>query len=367
MNFSPPDKVYMQRALELAKRGLGWTNPNPLVGAVLVKKGKVIGEGCHHRVGMAHGEIDAINSVKGKDVRGATLYLNLEPCSHYGRMPPCADAVIAAGIKRVVCSTIDPSAKVQGKGIKKIKAAAINVELGLFADEAVKLNEAFFTFHQKHRPFIVAKFAASLDGKVAARMSDSKWITNESLRAYSRRLRGQYQAILVGINTVLRDNPHLGAPKTMRDPLRIILDSHLKIPLASKVLRDKNVLVVTSSSANKQKIKKLLKAGYEIVKTTGQRVSLPQLLRALVKREIVSIFVEGGGEVHGAFFDAQLVDKVYACYAPIIIGGAGAKSAVAGLGISKVMAAPRLKNVSIKKFGDNFLVTGYPEYVHRHH
>lgn len=334
------DLRYLRMSLDLAKRGLGWTSPNPMVGAVLVKNGRIIGRGYHKRVGLPHAEIEALKDCK-EDPKGATLYLNLEPCMHFGRTPPCAPEIIKAKIKRVISCTLDPNPQVSGEGIKVLKKAGIEVSVGQLEDKARILNEAFFTFHLKERPFIALKFAASLDGKIATYTGDSKWITNERARKYARRLRGEYQAVLVGINTVIRDDPHLGVRiKGRKDPIRIILGSRSKIPLDSQVLKDKNVVF-------------------------AQPFSLGELLKILKEKEIISILVEGGGSVLGSFLDAHLVDKVYVFYSPILIGGEKAVTAVGGKGFAKISQALHLKNTSIKRFGDNFLITGGVEILGR--
>lgn len=357
--FFSTDERFMVEALKLAKRGLGHTNPNPMVGAVIVKNGKIIARGYHKKVGGPHAEIEALCSAKAS-VKGATLYCNLEPCSHYGRTPPCVDAVIKAGISRVVCSTRDPNPKVCGRGILKLRQAGIAVSVGPQEKKAKVLNETFFTFHEKKRPFAAIKFAASLDGKLATRTGDSKWITNEKARAFARGLRGQYQAILVGIDTILRDNSHLGTrQKSGKDPLRIVLDSKLRIPETSKVLRDGNVLILTTELASKKKKELLKHKGVEVLILGGKTISVTKLLTALWKRDIVSVLVEGGGKVLGSFVDAKIVDKVYAFYAPIIVGGDKATS-IRGRGVARIKDAKRLQNIYTKHFGDNFLVVGYP-------
>lgn len=332
------DNFFMQKALRLAKKGLSWTLPNPMVGAVLVRDGKVIGKGYHHKVGEPHAEIEAMR--QGRiSYKGATLYVNLEPCSHYGKTPPCADAIIKAGIKRVVCCTLDPNPKVAGKGIEKLKQAGVDATVGVLEKEAKKQNAAFFTFHTKKRPFVAIKFAASLDGKIATKTGDSKWITNEKAREYARKLRGEYQAILVGINTVLKDDPHLGTRiKGLKDPIRIILDPHSKIPNKAQVLRDKNVIII------------------------NEQITMSHLLEILKEKEIISVLVEGGGKVIGSFVDAKLVDKVYTFHAPIIIGGEGAIS-VSGVGAQTVQEALHLKNITRKIFNDNQLLIGEAQYI----
>jgi diaminohydroxyphosphoribosylaminopyrimidine deaminase / 5-amino-6-(5-phosphoribosylamino)uracil reductase len=352
------DKHFMQEALLLAKKGINWTFPNPMVGAVLVKNGKVIGQGYHKKAGFAHAEIEAFKN-SSEDPKGATLYVTLEPCSFFGRTPPCVDEIIKKGVAKVVCSVKDPNPKVNGKGIQKLKDAGIAVDEGLLSEQAMKVNEGFFTFHRKKRPFVAIKFATSLDGKIATRTGDSKWITNEKGREYARSLRADYQAILVGINTVLHDNPNLGArQKDKKDPIRIILDSTLKIPLESHVLRDVNALLVTTKRLDKEKFTKLQEKGITVVVLPKDSIEISEVLKELYKREIVSVFVEGGAEVLGSFVDAKAVDKVYACFAPIIIGGREAISAIKGEGITKISQALRLKDISFTYFDDNFVVSG---------
>ncbi len=357
--ISTQDEKFMDKALKLAEKGAGWTNPNPMVGAVIVKNGKIIGHGYHRRAGSAHAEIEALADA-GPRASGATLYTNLEPCPHFGKTPPCVEAIINAGIKRVVCSAIDPNPQVQGHGVRRLKQFGISVSVGTRQKEARALNEAFFAFHEKKRPFVALKFAMSLDGKIATRSGGSRWITNEQARKYARSLRRNYQAILVGINTVLQDNPHLGLRISgASEPLRIILDGALRISLASKVLRDKNVLIFTTRRADKKKYKKLMREGIQVVTCLGNSIALPFVMKELVRREITSVFVEGGGAVLGSFIDAELVDKVYAFYAPIIIGGEAAVSAVSGKGASSIKQSLRLKNTTLKTFGDNILISGY--------
>ena len=354
------DQFFLKETLKLAKEGIGWTNPNPMVGAVLVKNGKIIGKGCHKRVGSAHAEIEAIKSSK-ENVEGATLYVNLEPCNHFGRTPPCVDKIIKAQISHVVCCTLDPNPKVSGKGVAKLKKAGIAVSVGVLQDQARILNETFFSFHEKNRPFIALKFASSLDGKIATKTGESKWITNEKARTFAKRLRSQYQAVLVGVNTVIYDNPYLGVrDKTKKDPLRIILDPNLRVPLESQVLRDNNVLIVTTSLASEKKIELLKQKGITILILKNKEILLKDLLNYLKEQEIISVLVEGGGKTLGIFIDERLFDKVYAFYAPIIIGGKEGVSAIGGSGASYIKDAVRLKNLTLKKFDDNMLIIGYP-------
>lgn len=353
------DEYFIDETLKLAKKAMGWTNPNPMVGAVIVKDGQIIAWGYHRRVGLPHAEIEALKATK-TSMKGATLYVNLEPCTHYGRTPPCVDAIIQAGIRRVVCSTPDPNPKVHGHGIAKLKRAGITVSVGLREKESRVLNEAFFTFHEKKRPFIAIKFAASLDGKIATHTGDSKWITSEKARLFARRIRSKYQAILVGINTVMRDNPHLGVRSPgKKDPVRIILDSNLQIPLNSQVLRDNNVLVVTTARASKNKQEQLKRQGIPILAFESEKISLKELLSSLQDKEIISILVEGGGKILGSFVDEKLVDKLYVFCAPTLIGGEKAVT-IGGRGVNKIKNALRLERISIRRFQDDFLVIGSP-------
>lgn len=349
------DEQFLKETLRLAKKGMSWTNPNPMVGALIVKDGHAVARGYHLKSGLPHAEIEAIRNAK--NLQGATLYLNLEPCNHFGKTKPCVDSIISSGIKRVVCATADPNPKVHGKGITSLRKAGIDTTVGVLEREARTLNEAFFTYHEKKRPFIALKFAASLDGKIATREGHSKWITNEKARDYARSLRAQYQAVLIGINTILQDDPHLGIRiKGFKDPIRIILDSNLRIPLTSKVLRNQNVLIAIGENADQSKRKLLEKKGVPIITFQDNEVPLPKLLKELVKREIISVLVEGGGKTLGSFLMGGFVDKVYAFHAPILIGDG--MNAFGGKGV-KSGNALRLQNVTFKKFGDNILTIGY--------
>ena len=352
------DEEMMREALRLARKGMSWTNPNPLVGAIVVKDGAIVACGYHTRVGASHAEVEALRAAKG-DLSGSTLYVNLEPCAHHGKTPPCVDAILKAGIRHVVCATLDPNLEVHGKGVRHLRRHGVRVTVGVLRSEARRLNEAFFAFHEHKRPFVTVKFAASLDGKIATRTGDSKWITNERARAYARALREESQAILVGINTVLYDDPHLGVRiKGRRDPLRIILDSTLKIPLKSKVLRDDNILIVTTEQASDRKRRLLARRGIEVL-GMGNKIEVRTLMRELYARGVISVLVEGGGSVIGSFADAGLVDKVHVFHAPLLIGGESAKSAVAGHGTSSILGALHLTGVTHQMFGDNMLTSGY--------
>lgn len=348
------DETYMREALRLAQRGRGFVDPNPMVGAVIVRKGRIIARGYHRAVGHPHAEIEAFSKVRGA-TKGATLYVNLEPCCHFGRTPPCTDALIRAKIARIVCATRDPNRTARG-GLEKLRRAGIDVSTGILKKEARELNEAFFTFHEKRRPFVALKFATSLDGKLATRTRDSKWITSTRARAYARRLRGTYQAVIVGVETVITDDPHLGArAKALPDPLRIILDSTLRTPTSARVLRDPHVIIVTTKSASPRKKKLLQDHGIRFLTLEGDRIRPKQLLASLRTMNVASVLVEGGGAVLGSFIDAGVVDKVYAFYAPILIGGEKAV-VISGLGTDAVANALRFQKPSIRRFGDTVLI-----------
>ena len=352
------DLEFLKETLRLAKKGLGWTNPNPMVGAVIVKNGKIIAKGYHKKYGGAHAEVEALKNAK-ESVQGATMYVSLEPHGFQStNTPPCTTAIIKAGIKKVVCCTLDPNKKVAGKGLEILKAAGVEVECGFLEEEAKKLNESFFTFHQKNRPFVVLKFASSLDGKIATASGDSKWITNDEARQYARQLRGQYQAIMVGANTVIKDNPNLGAGKNQKEPLRIILDAKLNIPLKGQIFRDNNVLILTTTQCGKVKKEKFVKKGVEVVQLPGVKISAKQIIQVLKEKKIISLFVEGGSGALTTFVDEKLVDKMFVFHAPIIVGGKDSISAINGKGVKTIKESLRLKNVSFKTFGDNFLVSG---------
>lgn len=359
-NFSSTDIKFLKEALRLAKKGVGWVNPNPMVGAVIVKNGKIISKGYHKKFGGPHAEIEAFNASK-LDIKGATLYVSLEPCCHLNKKtPPCTEAIIKAGIKKVVCATLDPNPQVSGQGLKKLQAAGIEtIVIDELKESAKELNAPFFTFFEKHRPYIILKFAASLDGKIATTKGESKWITNEKARAYARDLRSQYQSILVGVGTILAENPHLGArTKNKKDPIRIILDPKLALPLNSQVLRDKNILILATTLCDKKKLKYLQEKDFQIAIFSGKIITTKQILSELTKRNIISVMVEGGSQTLGYFIENKTADKICAFYAPIIIGSQNALSAIGGLGIQKLKDALRLQNITIKKIDDNFLVTG---------
>lgn len=348
----------MARVLELAKKGIGKTSPNPMVGAVLVKNGKIISDAYHQKAGFAHAEIKALQPIASQQIKKATLYVNLEPCCHYGKTPPCCEFLVKSGLKRVVVAMKDPNPLVNGRGIAFLRKAGIRVDTGLLKSEAEKLNEAFIRFITSEYPFVILKIAATMDGKIASISGDSRWITNEKSRKEVHKLRSRVDAIITSSKTVMIDDPHLGVRRLFgKDPLRIIIDSHLITRPTSKVYRDINVLVVTGKLATPQKIKNFKKAGIEIYQFKSDHISLKSLLYKLHSRHISSVMVEAGTGLASAFLKQKLVDKLYYFIAPKILGD-GLPS-VNDLNIKTIRAALKLKNIEIKNFGDDIMFSGY--------
>jgi diaminohydroxyphosphoribosylaminopyrimidine deaminase / 5-amino-6-(5-phosphoribosylamino)uracil reductase len=320
------DEHFMRRALTLARRGLGKTSPNPCVGAVLVRNGRIIGEGWHKRAGGPHAEVFAL---RGMNARGATLYVTLEPCSTWGRTPPCTDAIVPAGIKRVVVAALDPNPKHNGRGLRVLKRAGIGVEAGLLADEANELNAAFNKWITTGLPLVTAKAAISLDGKMASRTGDSKWITDETARRKAHQMRARADAVMVGVNTVIRDNPRLTLRHGVRgrQPRRVVVDSRGRSPRRSHLFRDayrhRTIVFTThASSPAWRRSLALLGITVVVVPAKGRHVNLRTMLCELGRMEVTSVMVEGGAELHRALFAERLVDRVAYFVAPIVIGNA---------------------------------------------
>lgn len=364
MKFTAQDERFMRRALALARRGLGKTSPNPVVGAVLVRNGHIISEGYHKQAGGPHAEVFAL---RGVNARGATLYVTMEPCCTWGKTPPCTDAIIAAGVKRVIVAALDPNPQHDGRGLKVLRRADIRVDAGLLADEATRMNEAFNKWITTGLPFVIAKAAMSLDGKIATRTGDSKWITSEAARREAHKLRARVDAIMVGANTVIRDNPQLTVRHGVRgrQPLRIVVDAQGRCPRSARVFADRfrrQTIVLTATHSPAQWRRYLALLGITVVTVRAKRgmVDLNAALRALGKMNVTSMLVEGGGELMGSLFDHRLVDKVALFYAPVVIGGRDAKTAVEGEGVVRVSGAKTLRDVRWRKLGgDNLLVEGY--------
>ena len=357
------DEEYMQMALTLAENARGRTSPNPMVGAVIVREDRVIAVGWHRKAGTPHAEIHALN-MAGELAKGATLYVTLEPCNHYGRTGPCSKAIIASGISRVVVAAEDPNPKVSGGGISELRKAGIDVTCGVLRDEAVRQNEAFIKWITTGTPFVRLKMAMTLDGKIATCSGESQWITNESSREEGHRLRDESDAILVGIGTVLKDNPSLTARLRntfTKNPIRVVLDSGARTPLNAKVICDgeSRTIIAVSKAADEERKKALERAGAEILVVGDEEVDIKALLHALGEREITSLLVEGGGRVNYSFLRERLADKVYAFFAPIIVGGHDALTAVEGEGISRLSEAVRLHDIDMKMIDGDALLTGY--------
>jgi diaminohydroxyphosphoribosylaminopyrimidine deaminase/5-amino-6-(5-phosphoribosylamino)uracil reductase len=366
MSPGKPDKHYMKMALKLAAKGTGLVSPNPMVGAVVVQNGEVVGRGWHHRYGEPHAEVMALRTA-GNLSRGATLYVTLEPCNHHGKTPPCTEAVLSAGVKRVVAATPDPNRNVSGGGAAFLRNKGIQVEVGLLAEEVRRLNEAWFIWVETGLPFVVAKAACSLDGKIATRTGDSQWLTGEAARAFGHRLRHECDAILVGIGTVLADNPQLTTRLSRRpgkDPIRVVLDSRLRIPPSARLLHLSSpspTWVACTKAAPAEKIQALESLGADVLVLPDDkgRVALEPLLQELGCRQVQSLLVEGGAEVLGTFLDQRRVDKFYFFYAPKILGGKDAYPAVAGRGVANLSEAHQARNLSLRRLGPDLLVSGY--------
>jgi len=355
------DLTWSARAIELASRADYRTSPNPMVGAVILDPdGLVAGEGYHRGPGSPHAEEEAL-AAAGERARGGTLYLNLEPCTHPHRTPPCAQAVIDAGIRRVVVSMADPDERVRGAGISTLEAVGVETSVGVHEDRARRLNEFYIKHRLTGRPFVTAKFAMSLDGKIATRIGESRWITGEEARAHSHRLRHQHDAVLVGINTVIADDPELTVRldgEDVRQPLRVVVDSQLRIRQSARVI-GANTLIATTRTGRVGAAEVL-----RLPAEADERVSLLALLEELGKRKVLSVLVEGGGELHAALFTQGLVDKAYAYVAPLVIGGRDAIGPVGGRGVDHLKDALRLHDIDFARLGDDLVISGYVD-VHR--
>lgn len=360
------DKEYMKRAIELAKKGSGYTSPNPLVGAVIVKDHKIIGEGFHEYFGGPHAEINAFTNSK-EDVKGATMYVTLEPCSHYGKTPPCANAIAEKKISKVVVGMMDPNPLVAGRGIKILRNSGIEVISGVLEDEVKRMNEIFIKYITTRLPFGILKTAMTLDGKIATSVGDSKWITNEKSIRCVHELRHKVASIMVGIGTVLIDNPKLNTRlhnKNGKDPVRIIVDTTAQIPLDSNVLNldsKAKTIIATTEKADKEKLKAIKAKGAEIIVTPlkGNKVDLSYLMKSLGDQGIDSILIEGGSSLSFSALEQGIVDKVIFFIAPKIIGGANSKTPVGGEGIKYIKDAILLENIHISKFNEDIMVEGY--------
>jgi len=380
MSWSAQDEHYMRQALALAQRGSALASPNPQVGAVVLNaQGEIAGTGFHTYEGLKHGEVLALEEA-GEQGRGGTLYLNLEPCSHQGRTPPCADAVVAAGIRRVVAAMADPNPQVAGKGLERLRAAGIQVELGLMEQEARKLNEAFARYILTRRPLITLKSGMTLDGKIAPPPGESSnpsalgtggatggWITSIEARSHVQELRHQSDAIMVGVGTIIADDPLLTdrtGRERRRSLLRVVLDSRLRLPLESRLVKtaDNDVLVFCSFAEEKKRVE-LEKRGIRVEQiplgSSDGRPDLGRIAARLGELEITSLLIEGGALVNWAALAAGIVDKVFLYYAPKILAGTGSVPFAAGAGFSRISDAALVRNIVLHRFGEDFAVEGY--------
>ena len=354
------DRQYMKMALELAQKGMGFTAPNPMVGAVIVKNGRIIGQGYHRKYGELHAEREAL-AVCTEEPKGASIYVTLEPCCHYGKQPPCVNAILEAGIRRVIIGSSDPNPLVAGKGIRILKDHGIEVTENILKEECDKLNEAFFYYIQNKKPYVVMKYAMTMDGKIAAYTGESKWVTGEAARIHVQEQRLKYTGIMVGVGTVLADDPMLTCRlENSRNPVRIICDSHLRTPLTSKIVRTAETIptILASSSKDQQKIKNYEELGCQVlyVPEKNGHIDLNRLMELLGAAKIDSILLEGGGSLNWSALESGIVQKVQTYIAPKLFGGEEAKTPVEGKGFPDPASAILLKNSEIIRIGDDFLI-----------
>lgn len=368
-----PEEKYMRRAIELAKKGSGHVNPNPLVGAVIVRDGEIIGEGYHECYGQLHAERNAIANAKkrGNSLEGSTIYVTLEPCCHYGKTPPCTEAIIEEKIARVVVGSDDPNPLVSGKGFQMLREKGIEVIPHFLKEECDAMNHVFFHYIRTGTPYVAMKYAMTMDGKIACYTGDSKWVTGEKSRAHVQTLRNHYKGIMAGIGTVLADDPMLNCRiEGGRDPIRIIADSHLRIPMDSQLVRtagQQSLIVACLPDADEEKAVQLQEKGVEVLRIPGvttaditeeqkEVISLPVLMKELGARKIDGILLEGGGQLNESALQAGIVDRIYCYIAPKIFGGAQAKTPVEGQGLTRVADAWQFKRIGMQEFGQDILL-----------
>ncbi|NEW06140.1 bifunctional diaminohydroxyphosphoribosylaminopyrimidine deaminase/5-amino-6-(5-phosphoribosylamino)uracil reductase RibD [Paenibacillus sp. SYP-B3998] len=359
----------MRLALQIAQSALGQTGINPVVGCVLVKNGRIVGMGAHLKRGKGHAEVLALQ-MAGEEAKGSTAYVTLEPCSHFGKTPPCSDRLVEAGVTRVVVAGTDPNPQVAGSGIGKLRAHGIDVSVGLLGEEAASMNEVFNKFIVTRMPFVTLKTASTLDGRIASKTGDSKWITSEASRAFVHTLRHRHQGIMVGVDTVIADDPLLSARGDVPavQPVRIIADSQLRVPLDARVLQEQDhqpTILLASAQAPAERRAALEARGIAVLTCgDGPQVDLMHAMRQLGEREIGSILLEGGGRLSGAMLEQRLLDKLVLMYAPKIIGGGSeAPSNFNFTGFAKMADAIRLDRVKVEQFGSDICLTGYPKYT----
>ncbi len=360
------EREIMLEALELASRGKGKVEPNPMAGALIIKEGRVVGRGYHQVFGGNHAEVNAINEAR-EAASGAIMYVTLEPCVHFGKTPPCTKAIIAAGIERVIVAAIDPNPQVSGKGVEELRRAGIEVELGLCREEARRLNAPYFKFQERGLPYFIAKWAMTLDGKIATASGESKWITGEEARSLVHLLRGEVEGVMIGINSVLKDDPLLTCRiEGGRNPRRIVVDSRLRLPIESRIVqtaRESEVLVATTASAPPERREAIEKAGCKVMILPAKegKVDVLELARSLRSIPLRSILIEGGSKLLGSMFEARLIDKVEVFIAPKLLGGKEAKGPIGGKGIAKILEAVSLSGVKVERIGEDLFIEGYIE------
>jgi diaminohydroxyphosphoribosylaminopyrimidine deaminase/5-amino-6-(5-phosphoribosylamino)uracil reductase len=365
--FTPDDERFMRHALVLAEKGRGRTSPNPLVGAVVAQHGRIVAEGYHLRAGEPHAEVMALESAAGA-ARGADLYVTLEPCCHHGRTPPCTDQIVGAGIRRVVIPIVDPNPVVCGGGVQRLRDAGVTVEIGLCSEEALRLNEAFIKFIRHRIPFVILKAAVSLDGKIATRTGDARWISGEQSRRYVHMIRNAVDAVIVGIGTVRHDDPRLTTrlPHGGRDPIRVVVDGVGPLPSDAQVFQTDAVShtwVAVAADTPAERVKNLQRRGLTVLEAGGShgRVRLEHLLKRLGEREITSVMIEGGQGIFTSAVEEGIVDKCVLFVAPILVGGKTAPSLLGGQGIEEIGQALRLSRLRIEQLGEDVLIEGYPQ------
>lgn len=368
-----PEEKYMRRAIELAKKGSGHVNPNPLVGAVIVRDGEIIGEGYHECYGQLHAERNAIANAKkrGNSLEGSTIYVTLEPCCHYGKTPPCTEAIIEEKIARVVVGSDDPNPLVSGKGFQMLREKGIEVIPHFLKEECDAMNHVFFHYIRTGTPYVAMKYAMTMDGKIACYTGDSKWVTGEESRAHVQTLRNHYKGIMAGIGTVLADDPMLNCRiEGGRDPIRIIADSHLRIPMDSQLVRtagQQPLIVACLPDADEEKAAQLQEKGVEVLRIPGvttaditeeqkEVISLPVLMKELGARKIDGILLEGGGQLNESALQAGIVNRIYCYIAPKIFGGAQAKTPVEGQGLTRAADAWQFNRIGMQEFGQDILL-----------
>lgn len=358
--------VFMREALRLGRLGLWATTPNPAVGAVVVKGGRVVSGGYHKKAGGPHAEVSALKPLEGKDLKGATMYVTLEPCCHHGRTPPCTGAVIGSGIKSVVVGALDPNPKVAGKGVKALRRAGIDVTVGVLEPECRALNEWYAKYITTGLPFVTLKLASTLDGRIATSGGESQWITGTDARRHVHRMRGRSDAVMVGVNTVLNDDPLLTVRHVKgRDPLRVIVDSTLRTPVDSKVFRGLGIndgaglIIFTAKGAPGRKVSRVQRAGAKVVELprTKDGVGVRMVLKRLGEMGVATVLVEGGGRLSASLIKAGMVDRVSLFFSPLILG-ADAKASIGDLCVKRLESAIRLKGLSTRRFGGDILIEG---------